>query len=147
MNLFRSFFANKNTIISFLFVFVTSCNSQNNGLSDAAEDDLNESNLSTNPVPANYELTVQDDFYFFDTRNWSKGLTHDTDESIRMIWNKNTGGENLLNDNYDGYLVDDNVYFSDGLLFLENRKETIQGTDPVGQFDYTTGWINSLQKN
>ena len=63
-----------------------------------------------------------------------------------MIWNKNTGGEFLLNDNYDGYLVDNNVYVSDGLLYLENRKEKIQGSDPEGQFDYTTGWINSLQK-
>jgi hypothetical protein len=126
MGLWRSFFANKNTIISFLFVFVTSCNSQNNALSDATDDDLNESNSSTSPVLANYELTVQDDFDFFDTANWSKGLVHDADESIRMIWNKNTGGEHLLNDNYDGYLIDDNVYANDGLLFLENRKETIK---------------------
>ena len=117
MGLWRSFFANKNTIISFLFVFVTSCNSQNNALSDATDDDLNESNSSTSPVLANYELTVQDDFDFFDTANWSKGLVHDADESIRMIWNKNTGGEHLLNDNYDGYLIDDNVYVNDGLLF------------------------------
>ena len=146
MGLSRSFFANKNTIISILFVFIFSCNSQNNGLSDAAEDDLNDKNSSTSPVPANYELIRQDDFGFFDKTNWSKGLIHDTDESIRMIWNKNTGGEHLLNDNYDGYLVDNNAYVSDGLLFLENRKEKIQGTDPVGQFDYTTGWINSLQK-
>ena len=113
---------------------------------DAAEDDLNDNNSSTSPVPANYELIRQDDFGFFDKTNWSKGLIHDADESIRMIWNKNTGGEFLLNDNYDGYLVDNNVYVSDGLLYLENRKEKIQGTDPVGQFDYTTGWINSLQK-
>ena len=146
MGLSRSFFANKNTIISILFVFIFSCNSQNNGLSDADEDDLNNNNSSTSPVPANYELIRQDDFGFFDKTNWSKGLIHDADESIRMIWNKNTGGEFLLNDNYDGYLVDNNVYVSDGLLYLENRKEKIQGTDPVGQFDYTTGWINSLQK-
>ena len=64
MGLSRSFFANKNTIISILFVFIFSCNSQNNGLSDAAEDDLNENNLSTNPVTANYELIRQDDFGF-----------------------------------------------------------------------------------
>ena len=133
-------------IFDILFVFIFSCNSQNNGLSDAAEDDFNDNNSSTNPVPANYELIRQDDFGFFDKTNWSKGLIHDADESIRMIWNKNTGGEFLLNDNYDGYLVDNNVYVSDGLLYLENRKEKIQGTDPVGQFDYTTGWINSLQK-
>ncbi|MGB0261128.1 MAG: hypothetical protein ACPF99_06950, partial [Flavobacteriaceae bacterium] len=108
--------------ISFLFVFFTSCNSQNNDLSDAAEDDLNDNNSSTNPVPANYELIRQDDFGFFNTTNWSKGLIHDADESIRMIWNKNTGGKHLLNDNYDGYLVDDNVYVSDGLLFFRKQK-------------------------
>ncbi len=27
----------------------------------------------------------------------------------------------MLNDNYDGYLVDNNVYVNNGLLFLENR--------------------------
>ena len=102
MGIRNNFFAIKNTIISFLFVFVTSCNSQNNDLSDAAEDDLNDNNSSTNPALANYELIRQDDFGFFDTTNWSKGLTNDNDESIRMIWNKNTGGEHLLNDNYDG---------------------------------------------
>ena len=63
-----------------------------------------------------------------------------------MIWNKNTGGEFLLNDNYDGYLVDNNVCVSDGLLYLENRKEKIQGTDPVGQFDYTTDGLTPWQK-
>ena len=56
MNIFKSFFANKNTVISFLFVFVTSCNSQNNGLYDASEDDFNDNNSFNNPVLANYEL-------------------------------------------------------------------------------------------
>ena len=31
-------------------------------------------------------------------------------------------------------------------MFLQNRKETVQGTDPIGTFEYTTGWINSLHK-
>ena len=66
MGLWRSFFANKNTVISFLFIFVTSCNSQNNGLSGTSEDDLNENNSSTNPVLANYDLIRHDDFGFFD---------------------------------------------------------------------------------
>ena len=99
-----------------------------------------------NYVPQNYKLVVSDDFSSFNTAHWSKGLTHDTDPSIKMIWNKNTGGKNLLNDNYAGYLLDDNVYIKDGSLHLDNRKQQIQGTDPVGTFDYTTGWINSLQK-
>ena len=49
-----------------------------------------------------------------------------------MKWNKNTGGENLLNDNYAGYLMDNNVYVKDGMLYLENKKESISGTDPIG---------------
>ena len=80
MGISKSFFANKNTTISILFVFIFSCNSQNNGLSDAAEDDLNDNNSSTNPVTATYELISQDDFGFFDKTNWSKGLIHDGDE-------------------------------------------------------------------
>ena len=76
MNIFKSFITNKIQLISFLIVFVISCNSQNNGLYDTSEDDLNDSNSFNNPVPANYELIRQDDFGFFDTRNWSKGLIH-----------------------------------------------------------------------
>ena len=77
---------------------------------------------STGSVPYNYVLLMKDDFDFFDSANWSKGLTNDNDETIRMLWNQNTGGEHLLNDNYDGYLIDDNVYVNNGLLFLENKK-------------------------
>ncbi|GGZ87280.1 hypothetical protein GCM10007028_26800 [Algibacter mikhailovii] len=97
-------------------------------------------------VPEDYHLVLTDDFNTFSSQNWSKGLTHDEDPSIKMIWNKNKGGRNLLNDNYAGYLIDDNVYINQGYLYLENRKETIQGADPDRTFEYSTGWINSLQK-
>ena len=93
-----------------------------------------------------FDLVVIDDFNSFDRKNWSKGLTHDTNPDIKMIWNKQTGGENLLNDNYAGYLKDSNVYVSNGLLYLSNKKESITGTNPARDFDYSTGWINSLQK-
>ena len=63
-----------------------------------------------------------------------------------MIWNQHTGGRHLLNDNYAGYITDQNTFVENGQLFLQNKKETIQGVDPVGTFEYTTGWINSLQK-
>tara|TARA_Y100000385_G_scaffold192884_1_gene199489 strand:+ start:1131 stop:1370 length:240 start_codon:yes stop_codon:yes gene_type:complete len=68
------------------------------------------------------------------------------DEQLTMMWNQHTGGENLLNDNYAGYILDENTYVENGYLFLQNRKETVLGIDPVGTFDYTTGWINSLHK-
>lgn len=97
-------------------------------------------------VPENYDLILKDDFTSFNRENWSKGMTNDIDPTIRMIWNRKTGGEYLLNDSYAGYLIDENVYIQNGHLYLDNKKETLQGTDPVGIFDYTTGWINSLQK-
>ena len=97
-------------------------------------------------APDGYQLLVRDEFESFDSTHWSKGLKNDVDEQIRMIWNQHTGGENLLNDNYAGYILDENTYVENGYLFLQNRKETVQGIDPVGTFDYTTGWINSLHK-
>ena len=97
-------------------------------------------------APDGYQLIVRDEFESFDSTHWSKGLKNDVDEQIRMIWNQHTGGENLLNDNYAGYILDENTYVENGYLFLQNRKETVQGIDPVGTFDYTTGWINSLHK-
>lgn len=52
----------------------------------------------------------------------------------------------MLNDNYAGYLKDDNVYIKGGNIYLENRKEFIKGSDPKRNFNYSTGWMNSLQK-
>ena len=97
-------------------------------------------------APDGYQLLVRDEFESFNSMHWSKGLKNDVDEQIRMMWNQHTGGENLLNDNYAGYILDENTYVENGYLFLQNRKETVQGIDPVGTFDYTTGWINSLHK-
>ena len=97
-------------------------------------------------APDGYQLLVRDEFESFDSTHWSKGLKNDVDEQIRMMWNQHTGGENLLNDNYAGYILDENTFVENGYLFLQNRKETVQGIDPVGTFDYTTGWINSLHK-
>lgn len=112
----------------------------------SAIDEKQENNGATAFVPDGFELTLKDDFTFFNPANWSKGLTHDTDPSIKMIWNKNTGGAHLLNDKYDGYILDANTYIKNNCLYLDNRKENIQGTDPKRAFNYSTGWINSLQK-
>ena len=133
---------------SFYTVF-NSCSSEDNSTSNQAnsgDNNSDDNNSDSGYVPQNYSLIKEDNFDSFDNQNWSKGLLHDSDPNIRMKWNKNTGGQNLLNDNYDGYLMDNNVYVKNGLLYLENKKESISGTDPVGEFDYSTGWINSLQK-
>ena len=146
MFLYKDYWIDKmNKALLLSFFFLISCSAEKNSINDINSED--ETSIHNSSIPENYSLVTQDDFNFFNSDNWSKGLIHDTDASIRMIWNRNTGGQHLLNDNYAGYLTDDNVYIGEGgFLHLENRKETIQGTDPVGQFDYTTGWINSLQK-
>ena len=128
--------------IFFLFIACSTADSDQEIIDSKDKDE----EFRSKYIPKNYDLIKNDEFDFFDTNNWSKGLIHSTNRSIRMIWNKTTGGENLLNDNYDGYLMDDNVNVKNGFLHLENRKQTISGTDPVGQFNYLTGWINSLQK-
>ena len=76
-------------------------------------------------IAAGFDLVVIDDFNSFDRSKWSKGLTHDTNPNIRMIWNKQTGGQNLLNDKYAGYILDANTYTSNGQLYLANKKESI----------------------
>ena len=132
-------------ILIFSIFFITTCGCQNS--INSSPDDFENMNPILSHVPENYSLIKEDNFDFFSSENWSKGLTHDDDNSIRMLWNRNTGGEHLLNDKYAGYILDENVYISDdGLLYLENRKENVQGTNPVGDFEYSTGWINSLQK-
>jgi len=137
-----------NILLSILFCCFTLLSSCQNSDSDMDQEIIQEEEEQEPEsfVPENYQLTLSDDFNFFNSQNWSKGLTHDEDPSIRMIWNQNTGGEHLLNDHYAGYLLDDNVYVNNGSLYLDNRKETIQGTNPVGTFEYSTGWINSLHK-
>ena len=130
-----------------LFVFGCSGGGEDSSSNDDNSGNNNSTNSSDSPyVPTGFDLVVIDDFNSFDNTKWSKGLTHDTNPDIRMIWNKQTGGENLLNNNYAGYLKDANVYASNGLLYLSNKKESITGTDPAREFDYSTGWINSLQK-
>lgn len=129
-------------LIIFIFISCSSGESDSEVINPVEQNDL----LKSDYIPEDYVLVRSDEFDDFDNNNWSKGLTHSTNSSIRMNWNKTTGGENLLNNNYDGYLLDDNVYVNNGLLHLDNRKQSITGTDPVGQFNYSTGWINSLQK-
>ena len=69
--------------------------------------------------PDGYQLLIRDEFDSFDSNHWSKGLKNDVDGQIRMIWNQHTGGENLLNDNYAGYIQDENTYVENGYLFLQ----------------------------
>jgi beta-glucanase (GH16 family) len=130
-------------LVMLLNIFlVTSCEDNN---AKVEEEQIGETN-ETNYFSKKYSLVKRDDFSEFNPENWSKGLKHDADPTVKMIWNTKSGGEHLLNDNYAGYLLDENVYTKNGHLFLDNKKQVIQGINPVGTFNYSTGWINSLQK-
>lgn len=96
-------------------------------------------------VPEGYALSWQDDFQSFKSENWSRGLESDTTNHA-LIWNPNNGGPGLLNDSYAGYITDEDAYVKDGVLYLANQKRPYTGTDPVGDFEYTSGWVNTLGK-
>lgn len=134
------------TSFALCFIYLLSCQEDSTLENTETTPEKESPQEISNYVPEGYSLRLRDDFSFFNSDNWSKGLTHDTDPSIKMIWNKNTGGLHLLNDNYAGYLKDENIYIKEDALYLDNRKETIQGTDPEKTFHYSTGWMNSLQK-
>ena len=59
------------------------------------EEQIEETN-ETNYASKKYSLVVRDDFSKFNAANWSKGLTHDADPTVKMIWNKNTGGRTFV---------------------------------------------------
>lgn len=50
----------------------------------------------------------------------------------------------LLNDGYAGYIMADDVLLDNGILSLRNQKRKIVGTDPKGNFDFSSGWIHTL---
>ncbi|MEM9419373.1 MAG: glycoside hydrolase family 16 protein [Planctomycetota bacterium] len=96
-------------------------------------------------APAGYVLSWQDPFDTFDPGNWSRGLESDASDAT-VIWNPKTGGPGLLNDGYCSYIIDDDAYVEDGKLVLRGQKRQVQGTAPEGVFEYTAGWVNSLNK-
>jgi hypothetical protein len=86
--------------------------------------------LSQRTVPDGYDLMISDDFDSINSVYWSRGLQDDTPGSDKgLIWNKITGGTNLLNDNHAGYITDEDSYVENGVLFLRNQERVYQGTD------------------
>ncbi len=96
--------------------------------------------------PPGYTTLISDDFNgtTLNTTYWTKGLFGIN--GAQLFPNPNTGGTHKLNDNYAGYLLDENVVVTDGNLELHNVKENHQGSDPTGSFNFTNGWIQSLGK-
>lgn len=95
-------------------------------------------------APGGYDLVFEDQFDgpSLDTANWSIGLRDDVSGDITP----GGAGTYLLGDQYDAYITAEDTYLSGGSLVLRNQKRNYTGTDPVGSFQYTTGWVNSMHK-
>lgn len=55
-------------------------------------------------------------------------------------------GGHQLNWQYLGYIMKDDVLLENGILRLRNQQRKINGTDPKGNFNFTSGWIQSMHK-
>ena len=55
-------------------------------------------------------------------------------------------GGHQLNWKHLDYVTADDVMLDAGTLRLRSQRRTVQGTDPVGQFNYTSGWVHSMHK-
>lgn len=96
--------------------------------------------------PEGYTTILSDDFNgtTLNSTYWTKGLYGAN--GTQLFPSPTTGGANKLNDNYAGYILDKNTVVNNGILELHNIKETVEGTDPAGTFDFSNGWINGLGK-
>jgi len=58
-------------------------------------------------------------------------------------------GQNYLNWNYLGFITDDDIVLSDGSIKLLNQKRTVESRPPNNpwmDFEYSSGWIQSMNK-
>ncbi|MHC4530576.1 MAG: glycoside hydrolase family 16 protein [Planctomycetota bacterium] len=95
-------------------------------------------------APEGYSKVWEDTFdgTSLDTSNWTIGCKDP--ESGDLI--AGAQGAYLLNTHYAGYITADDVWVSDGSLYLQNQKRNYTGTGPAGTYEYTTGWIMSMHK-
>lgn len=95
-----------------------------------------------NQVEALFPNLWTDDFDTLDAQFWTIGLR----DNISGDLVPGAHGDHLLNKQYDGYYIPENVYIEDGQLVLRNQKEAYKGISPEGDFNYTSGWVMSMHK-
>jgi beta-glucanase (GH16 family) len=92
--------------------------------------------------PGAYALKWRDDFDDFNQANWTVGLKDPVSGDMVPA----QGGQYLLNDNYAGYITEEDSYVEEGALYLQNQKRSFTGNLPPGNYDYTSGWVMSMHK-
>lgn len=129
-----------------LYVFIicfsfASCSKENN---DVFVPDNSNQNTSVRQkvAPLGYSLVFEDNFDTFKTSNWSVGMK-DSNSGDKI---PGAIGDYLLNSSYNAYVTTQDSYVSGGSLYLRNQKRSYTGTSPAGNYQYTTGWINSMHK-
>jgi len=134
-----------------LGAMVTGCEPTDPGLGDKEKKEgspeLSSSGMVTTAVfaPVGYSKVWEDQFdgTSIKTTNWTVGSLRDASSGHIVPGAK---GAHLLNTQYDGYITPEDCYIENGALVLRNQKRTVQGTDPVGTFNYTSGWVMSMHK-
>jgi len=124
-----------------LFVLM-SCSKSS--VEDPGNNKSDDDSIIVNPLNG-YEKMWEDDFEAeaINTDYWTVGSLRDANTGDLVPGAK---GDHLLNDDYAGYITNEDVYLEDGALVLRNQKRNYIGANPNGNYDYTSGWIMSMHK-
>ena len=102
--------------------------------------------ISTSAIcaPSGYEKVWEDTFSggSLDTTNWTIGLRDPGTGHLVP----GAHGRYYHNTSYAGYITEEDVWVEGGSLYLQNQQRSYVGTDPVGTYDYTSGFIMSMHK-
>jgi beta-glucanase (GH16 family) len=87
--------------------------------------------------PSDFVLKFEEEFSkpFLDTNVWSTSL------KVFGRW-----GDRHHNDSYLNYLSDEDVLLGNGLLRLRSEMRTVEGDNPPGAYDYSSGMVSSHDK-
>jgi beta-glucanase (GH16 family) len=135
----------KINILLLLFILTSFSNSSFRSAAIAQNSNDNYRLAAGSFSPAGYSLIWEDRFDgpTINTNNWIVGTLRDP-LSNHLI--PGAHGDHLLGPGYDGYITAEDSYVQNGSLVLRNQKRTYQGTSPVGVYQYTTGWIESMHR-
>ena len=56
-------------------------------------------------------------------------------------------GDYLLNSKYAGYVTAEDSFAEEGSLVLRNQKRSHSGSSPSGTYQYTSGWVPSMNRD
>lgn len=111
--------------------------------SDLVKNEKPKTNMDS--ILMNYSLIWEDNFEgtSINTKNWVVASMKDPTTG-NMV--PGAVGTNLLNKAYAGYITPEDSYLENGSLVLRNQKRSFKGSNPAGNYQYTSGWIMSMHR-